>query len=566
MMDILLIAAVALLACCVVLLLLVLKKVRRSGQGDWAPRLDALEKSQERTVRDEAEKTRERVERVVRDELGRNREELLSAASRQRQELTVAFTQFSDSVAQRLTEVTGVQKGQFEAFAAQLGTFAADSGERLKEIRGESLMSARQLRDGVEAALVRNTAAMDTHFGNLTRTQQERLETMAAQLGKLADTNETKLEAVRTESAAGARQLRDDVMTALNRNATTMDQRITTLVETNEKKLEALRQTVEGKLQSIQTDNAARLEQMRATVEEKLQTTLESRLGESFKLVSAQLEQVHKGLGEMQTLAGGVGDLKKVLTNVKTRGTWGEIQLGALLEQILIPEQYGQNVATRKNSNERVEFAVRLPGREDDGKPLWLPIDAKCPVEDYQRLLEAQDRGDAAAAGESAQRLEIRIKSCARDIRDKYIHPPATTDFALMYLPTEGLYAEAIRRPGLVEFLQRECRVNLCGPTTLAVTLNALQMGFRSLAIQKRSSEVWKVLGAVKSGFGKFGEVLEKVQKKLGEASDTIDDASKRTQIIASRLRAVQELPAEEARTLLLEVDGAGDAAEAEAS
>ena len=505
MTTILFIITVALLACCVALLLVVLKKVSARDHGDLTTRLDAMEKAQER------------VERVVRDEQGRTREELLAAASQQRQELTDGVTKFGDSVTRRLAESAGVQKGQFDAFAAQLGTFVSTSGERLDGIRGESLVAARQLREDVESALGRNTATMTTLLQGLTRAQQERLEAMASQLGNLTDKNETKLEAIR--------------------------------------------QTVEGKLQSLQTDNAVKLEQMRATVEEKLQSTLETRLGESFKLVSTQLEQVHKGLGEMQTLASGVGDLKKVLTNVKTRGTWGEIQLGALLDQILTPEQYGKNVATRRGGSERVEFAICLPGREDDGKPVWLPIDAKYPAEDYLRLLAAQECGDAVAAKAAAERLENQIKSCARDIRDKYINPPNTTDFALMFLPTEGLYAEAVRVPGLVDSLQRDYRVNICGPTTLAVTLNALQMGFRSLAIQKRSSEVWKVLGAVKTGFGKFGEVLEKVQKKLGEASDTIEDASKRTKIIAGRLRTVQELPAEEAQKLLVDVDGAADAA-----
>ena len=301
------------------------------------------------------------------------------------------------------------------------------------------------------------------------------------------------------------------------------------LIESNEKKLGELRNTVETKLAQIQTDNAAKLEEMRKTVDEKLQGTLEKRLGESFKLVSDRLEQVHKGLGEMQALAIGVGDLKKVLTNVKTRGTWGEIQLGNLLEQILTADQYAQNVQTKQNSSERVEFAIKLPGRDGEGNPVWLPIDAKFPKEDYERLMEAAERADAAAVEEASKQLETRIKLDAKNIRDKYLDPPNTTDFGILFLPTEGLYAEVLRRPGLMEILQREFRVVIASPSTLWAYLNSLQMGFRTLAIQKRSSEVWTLLGAVKTEFGKFGEVIEKVQKKIQEAGNAIDSAASKT-------------------------------------
>jgi DNA recombination protein RmuC len=258
----------------------------------------------------------------------------------------------------------------------------------------------------------------------------------------------------------------------------------------------------------------------------------------------------------MRDLATGVGDLKRVLTNVKTRGTWGEIQLGLLLEEILTPEQYARNVATKAGSNERVEFALRLPGRADtDGQTVWLPIDAKFPKEDYERLLAAQERADPEAAEESGGRLEEQIRRFARDIRDKYISPPGTTDFAVLFVPVEGLYAEVVRRPGLVEALQRDCRVVVAGPTTLAALLNSLQMGFRTLAIQKRSSEVWKLLGAVKTEFGRFGETLEAVQKKLHQASDSLEDASRRTRLIERRLKDVEELPAAESRSMLAERD-----------
>jgi DNA recombination protein RmuC len=308
---------------------------------------------------------------------------------------------------------------------------------------------------------------------------------------------------------------------------------------------------VDGRLHALQDDNAKRLEQMRQTVDEKLQGTLEKRLGESFRLVSAQLEAVQRGLGEMQSLATGVGDLRKVLSNVKIRGTWGEVQLGSLLEQLLAPDQFAQNVATRPGTGERVEFAIRLPGRGDGEAEVLLPIDAKFPVEDYQRLVEASERGDAAGVEEATRALEVRIKGCAKDIHEKYLNPPMTTDFAILFLPTEGLYAEVVRRLGLVELLQRDYKIVVAGPTTLAALLNSLQMGFRTLAIQKRSSEVWQVLGAVKTEFGKFGDVLEKVQKKLEEASNTIDAANVRRRAIEKKLTKVQELPAAEEDLLL---------------
>ncbi|KAB2924718.1 MAG: DNA recombination protein RmuC [Dechloromonas sp.] len=321
-----------------------------------------------------------------------------------------------------------------------------------------------------------------------------------------------------------------------------------------DERFERLRLAVEGRLLAMQTDNANKLEEMRRTVDEKLHATLEQRLGESFKLVSERLEQVHRGLGEMQTLAAGVGDLKRVLTNVKTRGTWGEVQLSALLEQLLTAEQFAANVATRPGSNERVDFAIRLPGK-DDGAVVWLPIDAKFPIEDYQRLLDAQERSDPALVEEAARAIELRLKNEARSIRDKYVAPPQTTDFALLYLPIEGLYAEALRRPGLAEMLQRDFRVSLTGPTTLAAMLNSLQMGFRTLAIEQRSAEVWAVLGAVKTEFGKFGEALAHTRKKLDEASNSIGKAETRTRQLSRRLKEVEALPVGMAEQLIGTVD-----------
>jgi DNA recombination protein RmuC len=324
------------------------------------------------------------------------------------------------------------------------------------------------------------------------------------------------------------------------------------LTASNEGRMDKLRETVEERLRLIQDDTARKLEQMRATVDEKLHDTLEKRLGESFKLVSERLELVQRGLGEMQTLASGVGDLKKVLTNVKTRGTFGEIQLSSLLEQVLSPGQYETNVETRKGSGQRVEFALKLPGRDGtaDGM-VWLPLDAKFPQEDYLRLVEAQESGDALAAGEASRQLDKSVRLMAAQIRDKYMDPPHTTDFGVMFLPTEGLFAEVLRRPGLFDALQRDFKVMIAGPTTLAAMLNSLQMGFRTLAIEKRSAEVWNLLGAVRTEFSKFGQVLEKTSKKLQEAGNHIDAAAVRSRSIEKKLKGVQEMPVDEATALL---------------
>lgn len=316
------------------------------------------------------------------------------------------------------------------------------------------------------------------------------------------------------------------------------------------RRVDALSKTLETRVEKLAADSAAKLEEMRRTVDEKLQGTLEQRLGESFKLVSDRLEQVHRGLGEMQTLAAGVGDLKRVLGNVKSRGIWGEMQLDALLTDILTPEQYLTNVAPVPGRAERVEYVIRLPGQGLD-QEVWLPIDAKFPREDYERLLEAVEVADHEGIEAAGKALETRLKGFARDIRDKYIHPPRTTDFAVMFLPTEGLYAEALRRPGLIDGLQRDFRVVAAGPTTLAALLNSLQMGFRTLAIEKRSSEVWQLLGAVKTEFAKYGEVLDRVQKKLAEASQQIDKVAVRRRAIDRQLRKVEGLDPATSATLI---------------
>lgn len=332
------------------------------------------------------------------------------------------------------------------------------------------------------------------------------------------------------------------MLSELNKsNSEGLISQLTKMIQLNEQKLEHVRETVETRLRHLQADNETKLEQMRATVDEKLHATLEKRLGESFKLVSDRLETVHQGLGEMRNLASGVSDLKKVLTNVKTRGTWGEVQLAALLSQMLTPDQYAANVATKQGSLDRVEFVIKLPGKDSQNSVVYIPIDAKFPQEDYHRLLEASEAADPQALEQALKGLENRIKLEGKTIRDKYLDPPHTTDFAIMYLPTEGLYAEVIRNTALCEYLQRECRVVITGPTTLTAILNALQMGFRTLAIEKRSSEVWQILASVKTEFGKFGDLLEKTKKKLDEASNTIDDAARKSRTIERKLSGVQE-------------------------
>src|SRR5690606_31380132 len=370
------------------------------------------------------------------------------------------------------------------------------------------------------------------------------------QLEALSGRTDQRLDKLREAVAEDARKARTEGADAQQRFADQVGQRLAELTQRSEQRLGEMRTTLEQKLRELQAGNEAKLEQMRATVDEKLQSTLETRLGESFRLVSERLEHVQRGLGEMQQLATGVGDLKRVLGNVKSRGIFGEVQLAGLLEQVFAPDQYAANVDTIPGSNERVEFAVRFPGTNGDA-PVWLPIDAKFPREDYERLLDAQENADADAARLAGDALERRVKLEAQRICDKYVAAPHTTEFAILFLPTEGLYAEVLRRPGLVDTLQRDCRIAVAGPTTLLALMTSFQMGFRTLAIQKRSSEVWRTLGAVKTEFGKFGDVLDAVQKKLTEASNKIEQTGVRTRAIQRQLRDVESLPGEEATKLL---------------
>jgi len=384
--------------------------------------------------------------------------------------------------------------------------------------------------------------------------QNERLEReLRIELAQARTESAQQAQLGRGELAAAISRFAQEVQTLLGTIAQMQNERLSALTHSNEARLEAVRATVEQRLELLRTDNAQKLEHIRLTVDEKLHATLEQRLGESFKLVSDRLEQVHKGLGEMQSLAAGVGDLKKVLTNIKTRGTWGEVQLENLLEQMLTPAQYSKNVATRPGQPWRVEFAIRLPGRDEGKNEFWLPIDAKFPLEDFQRLQDAQERADLAAVELFGKALEDRVRRQAKDIHDKYIEPPYTTDFALLYLPVESLYAEVLRRPGLGDLIQREYQVTLAGPTTLAAILNSLQMGFRTLAIERRSGEVWRLLAAVKTEFGTFGDILAKTKKQLEMVGNTLGAAEIRSRSIERKLRGVEVLPESEATLLLRE-------------
>lgn len=426
-------------------------------------------------------------------------------------------------------------EGRLEALGSRLAALAEASERGERGIREEQRASRTELAESLG----------------------RRFDGFEQRLGQSLERLDRSIEALQQALVQDAARNREESAAASARFAQDQQARWAAANEATDRRLAEVRQTLETRLAELQQGNEAKLEQMRVTVDEKLHATLETRLGESFKLVSERLEQVHAGLGEMRTLAVGVGDLKRVLGNVKTRGVVGEAQLAAILDELLTVEQYAANVAIRPGSGDRVEFAVRLPG--SGAAPVWLPIDAKFPREDYERLLDAQDRADAEAAGVAALALERRIRDEAKRIREKYIGPPHTTDFALLFLPTEGLYAELIRRPGLFEALQRDYRITLAGPTTLAALLNSLQMGFRTLAIEQRSSEVWQILGAVKNEFGKFGEVLDRTQKQIDTVSKSIGAAGVRTRAIERKLRSVETL--EGAPDLLqLPVDSDDDA------
>ncbi|MES2247662.1 MAG: DNA recombination protein RmuC [Pseudomonadota bacterium] len=417
-----------------------------------------------------------------------------------------------------------------------LGVLAAmgRANERTeRELRHEIGEGSRGARQETAQAFATFQQSLTQQGAEATRTQNAQLDAFALQLASLQKTL-----------------------------ADTLNTQLQGLSESNARRLSEVRTTMETQLAQLQQSNTAKLDEMRKTVDEKLQSTLEARLGESFKQVADRLEQVHKGLGEMQTLAVGVGSLQRVLTNVKTRGVFGEVQLEALLEQVLTPEQYARQVETKPRSGQRVDFAIRFPGRGDDGAPVWLPIDAKFPRDDYERLIDAHERADAAGAEAAAKALETRIRVEAKSIADNYLAAPHTTDFAILFLPVESLYAEVLRRPGLMDAIQRQHRVTLAGPTTLLAMLNSLHMGFRTLALEQQASEVWKVLGAVKTEFERYGKWVERIKDQVGKASDTIDEAATRAKQMQRALRKVEALPEEQSQVLLppvADTDSEGD-------
>jgi len=467
----------------------------------------------------------DRLEQAVREEARSGRSELreqLDGFARALTDLSTRTDQRLDLLREALGE--DARKARAEAADSQQRG-AALTGQRLQELRGQ-----------LEA------------FG---QQQEARIHAFGQQLQELTGRTDTQLGALRQTRVDDARKGREEGAQSQQRLTESLGLRLQELTQRNEQRIAEMRATLEEQLRALQNDNAQKLEQMRHTVDEKLQSTLETRLGNSFKLVSERLEQVQRGLGEMQQLATGVGDLKRVLTNVKTRGTWGEVQLEMLLEQVLTVDQYAKNVETVAGSNARVEFAIKLPGVVDGGPPLWLPIDAKFPKEQYERLIEAQDRADADGAARYGAELERAVRAEAKTICEKYVSPPQTTDFAILFLPTEGLYAEVMRRPGVADELQRTLRVTIAGPSTLTALLNSLQMGFRTLALEKRSSEVWQVLGAVKTEFAKFGDVLAATKATLEKAAKNIESAEVRSRQMARKLKSVEALPSEAAQLML---------------
>ena len=481
----------------------------------------------------------------------------LAESREARSELGASFAAFETRMALRTAALETTLSARSENLENQLTS-------SLEAIGQSNRQTLESLKADVTTQLASMTSALRDQLdgnGQQLRHQLTTIqEAIARQLSSMAQNSQATLEALKGDVGGHLAVMTTALREQLEGNATqsmsqlsmiqeSIAQQLTGMVQSSQQNSEQLRSALNERLAAIQADNAAKLEEMRKTVDEKLHATLEQRLGQSFQLVSDRLEQVHRGLGEMQNLAAGVGDLKRVLTNVKARGTWGEVQLEAMIEQILTPDQFERNPVVRPGSNERVEIAIRLPGRDKD-EPVWLPIDAKFPVEDYQRLLDAHDRADVEQVEVAAKALEMRIRNEAKTISEKYIEPPHTTDFALMYLPTEGLYAEVLRRPGLAEAIQRQYRVMISGPTNLAALLSSLQMGFRTLAIEKRSSEVWSLLGAVKSEFGKFGTVIAATQKKLEAATNQFGEVGKRTRAIERKLREVEMLPQAEGDVL----------------
>lgn len=514
---------------------------------------------------DEQQRSLNLIQSFLRDEFALNRSEAGSAFRALREELAGHITSLSNSTDHKFELLRQGIDQKIIGFQEEIGNRVVGVGagvtlasKSLSEAVGSQLNELRQTLTGMVIQMHKNqkdhTESLTGSFDGLSmRLQQAHLafaEALEAKFDAFQHVADTKLQQVRTDLTTNAQQLRDDTRQTLASFGDSVRANILEMTQFQKAESEQLRSVVDQRLRTLQVENEQKLEQMRQTVDEKLQGTLEARLGESFKQVSDRLDQVHRGLGEMQSLATGVGDLKKVLTNVKSRGIWGEIQLGSLLEQTLAPEQFERNVPTT-GTNERVEYAIKLPGGSGSDSFIWLPIDSKFPMEDYQRLVDASDRGDVEAMEFASRQLESMLKNCAKDIKEKYIAPPATTDFGVLFLPTESLYAEAIRRNGLAEYIQREHRVIFAGPTTLSALLSSLRMGFRTLAIQQRTSEVWDLLGAVKNEFGKYADLLGKVKKKIEQASNSIDDAERKTRTIHRKLRSVEAPQLEKTPALL---------------
>ena len=443
------------------------------------------------------------------------------------------------------------------ALQAELQRHDDHNSERVeRELRNQVQTTGQGTRQELTGNLAQFQQTLTAQLSAIAALQNSQIDGFSQQLVKLNEVNALQLESMRLAIMQQGQHGREEQAAALQRFGDTLNQTLATLTESNALRMAEVRATLETKIKDLQVDNGTRLEEMRKTVDEKLHATLEQRLGESFKLVSDRLEKVHQGLGEMQQLAIGVGDLKRVLTNVKTRGTWGEVQLEMLLEQVLTVDQYAKNVETVPGSGARVEFAIKLPGKDHGVTPVWMPIDAKFPKEQYERLVDSAERADADGVASAGRELEKAIRGEAKTIAEKYLSPPLTTDFAILFLPTEGLYAEVMRRPGLADELQRLHRVSIAGPSTLSALLNSLQMGFRTLALEQRSSEVWQVLGAVKTEFGKFGEVLTATRVALERAAKNIESAEVRSRQMTRKLKSVEALPTEVAQQLL-GVDGA---------
>lgn len=551
MLEIALIVCIVLLLGCIALLALLLRR-SASGGVDLTPLLSRAEA---------AERNHERLERSLGESLRANREEAANAGRALREEVTANLKDVGEVVTQQLIRFAATQREGVQEFSAKLAQLTETLAQKQDALRNASDERLARLQESMSKTLGEATntsaqkqdafrSALEARWSGFQESGDKRLEAMRSvvETGSKGVQQElqTKLEALRMASDDRLTKFQEGTAKTLRDFSEAFSRQLKELTEANERKFEAMRTTMDGRLKELQEHNLKKLDEMRAIVDQKLQETLNKRLGENFQLISERLEKVHQGLGEMQSLAHGVGDLKRVLSNVKARGTWGEIQLENLLEQFLSPEQFAKDVAVQQGSAERVEFAIRFPGR--DGSEVLLPIDAKFPIEDYQRLAEAHDRCDLPAIESAGRALEQRVKACAKDICNKYIHPPGTTPFGIMYLPIEGLYAEVTRRLGLAETLRRDYHVELAGPSTLPALLSSFQMGFRTLAIEQRSGEVRELLGTVKKEFATYGSVIERVKEQIDLASRTIEEkVGRRTRAINRALRKIEDTPAADA-------------------